>query len=406
MLIATDDKWGNWAVIRAYTLQEWQTLQITSNKIISPTRRLKDPLRELEFKQDRNYYYSKNPMKTPRVSSDYNLRGISLIMIDIDNENSHNLNYKRFIQDKQRLKEKIDNLVIKGLLPNYTTFVFSGTGVQLLYEIKQVHPNANHIVKKLSQGISKIIKEHLKSENNLNMYGLDTSPIENTVGYARLGGINLKSGLQVTREHTNTKYTLEGLKELLQIEKLDITPINQFKSKSEVKHNYKIKGSYTSRHRVKVSENIRDLKQAQGKVKGFRNCVLFMYTNQIYQLYDQLEAEAKVKEFNATFIKPLTQAEVRKLTKQASERIYLYKNETLDDYMLNSKGLALTKKELIEVKRTGQLKKSDKTIEKQLEIESKKRELFNTPNLSNKDIAKTLNVTDRTVRRWRNEYKA
>lgn len=395
-----------WAVIRAYTLQEWQTLQITGNKIISPTRSLKDPLRELEFKQDRNYYYSKNPMKTPKVSSDYNLRGISLIMIDIDNENSHNPKYKRFIQDKQRLKEKLDNLVIKGLLPNYTTFVFSGTGAQLLYEIKQVHPNANNIVKKIAQAISNIIHQALKQDNNLNMYDLDTSPIENTVGYARLGGINLKSGLQVTREHTGKKYTLNGLQAMLELESAITRPINELKATSSTKHAYKPRGSYTARHRAKVAENIRDLKQAQGKLTGFRNYTLFMYTNQIYQLYDHTKAKAKVKEFNQAFTKPLKLAEVNKLTKQASDRIYLYKNESLDSYITNPRGLALTKKELVQVKRTGQLQKSDKTIAKRQELERKKIELLNTPNLSNKDIAKALNVTDRTVRRWRNDYKA
>ena len=395
ILIAVKNRQGNFKVIRAYTLEEWETLQISSKEVVIPNRALNDPYRVLELNKDKDYYYTRNPYKTATSRLKDNLRGISSIVIDIDYNSQRGLHLHDKAQLKKRLKR---NLIDKGLIPNYTTFRFSGTGVQLVYEFEQVSPKAEIIVKLATKIISETITKYLRSDKTLNMYRVDNVASNNTGGLARLGGYNTKSGLEVTRHHTGVKYTLDELLSLLGAGKADrLTQTNlSATERVEIKEKLSATTKFLLKHRLKQIEIYKKLKEDNGEVEGYRDTILFLYANIVTQL-NRDEAVDLINQFNKSFIKPLKQNEVKKIVNLLETKTYTFKNETFELWL----EIDDTNKHLF---KTGQIRRRPGTIKKQQAREVKIKKLLSDPELNNSDIAKQLNVTSRTVQNWRKKH--
>ena len=389
---------GKIKTIRAYTLQEWETLQISSKEVVSPNRALNDPYRVLELNKELNYYYTRNPYKTPTSRLNSDIRGISLIVIDIDNNNKY-LDSKDYIRDKEKIERRLNqNLIDKGLLPNYTTLVFSGTGVQLVYELEQVSPKAEMIIKMIIKSLSNTIQRYLRSDKTLSMYQVDNVASNNVGGLARLGGYNTKSNLEVTRQHTGVKYTLDTILERLGVVKSKSHTQSKVGNKERLEVDKRL-GSTTIfllKHRLKQIEIFKDLKEKEGLAEGYRNTALFLYANTVAPLNKE-QAKDLVNQYNNTFIKPLPQAQVRGITRQLDKNIYKFKTETFDNWL----EIDDTNRHLF---KTGQIKRRPETIKKQQAREVKIKKLLSDPELNNSDIAKQLNVTSRTVQNWRKKH--
>ena len=389
---------GKIKTIRAYTLQEWETLQISSKEVVSPNRALNDPYRVLELNKELNYYYTRNPYKTPTSRLNSDIRGISLIVIDIDNNNKY-LDSKDYIRDKEKIERRLNqNLIDKGLLPNYTTLVFSGTGVQLVYEFEQVSPKAEMIIKMIIKSLSNTIQRYLRSDKTLSMYQVDNVASNNVGGLARLGGYNTKSNLEVTRQHTGVKYTLDTILERLGVVKSKSHTQSKVDNKERLEVDKRL-GSTTIfllKHRLKQIEIFKDLKEKEGLAEGYRNTALFLYANTVAPLNKE-QAKDLVNQYNNTFIKPLPQAQVRGITRQLDKNIYKFKTETFDNWL----EIDDTNRHLF---KTGQIKRRPETIKKQQAREVKIKKLLSDPELNNSDIAKQLNVTSRTVQNWRKKH--
>lgn len=380
---------GKLKTIRAYDLQEYQQIKISGNKLISPN------YNDLEFNKELNYYYTRAPYKTPTSRLNSDLRGISSIVLDIDYRGNRGL----YLHDKEVFKKRIDrNLIAKGLLPNYTTFVFSGTGVQLVYEFEQVSPKAEILIRLMIKVLNDTIARYLRSDNKLSMYQIDNVASNNVGGLARLGGYNTKSGLQVTREHTGTKYTLTTLLERLGVTKDKEVKQSKASTKGLVEVTAKLPRGliFSLKNRLRKLDIYKELQEAQGLAIGYRNTVLFLYANTVKPLNYE-KAQELIYEYNNTFIKPLPKREVDKIIKQLDSGVYKFNNETFDIWL----EIDDHNKHLF---RTGQYKRKPETIAKAKAQEQERIELLNNPNLNNKHIADKLNVSDRTVRRWRKEY--
>lgn len=392
------DKRGYFKRVRAYDLQEWQTLAITGSKIISTERALNDPYRVLELVKGNDYYYTRNPMITASSGQKDNLRGISSIVIDIDNNNRY-INNKVYIRDKENLEKRLNlNLVNKGLIPNYTTLVFSGTGIQLIYEIEQVSPKAEIIIKLIIKSLTDTIKSYLTSDKTLSMYQLDSVASNNITGLARLGGYNTKSGLLVTRQHTGIKYNLDTILERLGVAKSKNHTQSKASAKERLKADNRLGNTtiFLLKHRLKQIDIFKKLKEKQGLITGYRNTTLFLYANTVKQLTPE-QADRLIIEYNKTFKRPLHHSEVRKVIKQFDNKTYKFKNETFNIWL----EIDNHNKHLF---RTGQIPRKAETIKKQKLREKEVIELLNNKELNNKQIADKLNVSDRTVRRYRKKY--
>ena len=392
------DKRGYFKRVRAYDLQEWQTLAITGSKIISTKRALNDPYRVLELVKSNDYYYTRNPMITASSGQKDNLRGISSIVIDIDNNNRY-INNKVYIRDKENLEKRLNlNLVNKGLIPNYTTLVFSGTGIQLIYEIEQVSPKAEIIIKLIIKSLTDTIKSYLTSDKTLSMYQLDSVASNNITGLARLGGYNTKSGLLVTRQHTGIKYNLDTILERLGVVKSKSHTQSKGSAKERLEADNRLGNTtiFLLKHRLKQIDIFKKLKEKQGLITGYRNTTLFLYANTVKQLTPE-QADRLIIEYNKTFKRPLHHSEVRKVIKQFDNKTYKFKNETFNIWL----EIDNHNKHLF---RTGQIPRKAETIKKQKLREKEVIELLNNKELNNKQIADKLNVSDRTVRRYRKKY--
>lgn len=383
---------GKIKTIRAYTLQEYQQIEVSNNMLISPS------YKPLEFNKELNYYYTRTPYKTPTSRLNSDIRGISSIVIDIDNNNKY-LDSKDYIRDKEKIEKRLNqNLIDKGLLPNYTTFVFSGTGVQLVYEFEQVSPKAEMIIKMIIKSLSNTIQRYLRADKTLSMYQVDNVASNNVGGLARLGGYNTKSNLAVTRQHTGIKYTLDTILERLGVVKSDSPTQSKADTKERLEVDKRL-GSTTIfllKHRLKQIDIFKDLKEKEGLAEGYRNTALFLYANTVAPLNKE-QAKDLVNQYNNTFIKPLPQAQVRGIIRQLDKNIYKFKTETFNNWL----EIDDHNKHLF---RTGQIPRRTETIKKMELKEVEIKELLNNENLSNKQIANKLNKTIMTINRYRVKY--
>ena len=309
--------------------------KITGKNKVYPTSSLKDPMKLRQVinsfgKED--ILLSLNPFRTMDRATRSNLFCINAIPVDVD--------YKKI----KELKDLEPHQVIKLLEMDFfeskiptPNFVEYGNQIRLIYSVETCYiPKFRDNVVTLARRISEVFSHELKE------YGAEKQNLES---YFRIpGSINTKNGaeIKVFSYDDAVIYTLSELQELW----LDELPKWYKKRKGRVKAPKKVVKLHNvyslNCNRLMDFEKIQSYLNSIG-VTELRSRLCFLYRNYIliknkYQngelkAEDYELAKEEMLKFNNNFNEPLRGHIIESATRIVNYRQYLYKNETLIDFL-------------------------------------------------------------------------
>ena len=384
--------------------------KITGKNKVYPTSSLKDPMKLRQVinsfgKED--ILFSLNPFRTMDRATRSNLFCINAIPVDVD--------YKKI----KELKDLEPHQVIKLLEMDFfeskiptPNFVEYGNQIRLIYSVETCYiPKFRDNVVTLARRISEVFSHELKE------YGAEKQNLES---YFRIpGSINTKNGaeIKVFSYDDSVIYTLSELQELW----LDELPKWYKKRKGRVKAPKKVVKLHNvyslNCNRLMDFEKIQSYLNSIG-VTELRSRLCFLYRNYIliknkYQngelkAEDYELAKEEMLKFNNNFNEPLRGHIIESATRVVNYRQYLYKNETLIDFLeldyelcerlgLQSIYKTKTKEEIDKDYYKKKLKSEGKTSEKEKisQRRAKIKDLLQK-GLSQKEIYLSLNISKRT----------
>ena len=370
--------------------------EINKNKEFSQWHYLVGDLLKQDFDKE-NIYISMSTFYKPmrRIET---IKEIGSLFIDLD---TYNTQFTK-TQILMNLEENYFNRSIP--IPNL--IIDSGRGLTLVWSIEKVPHKA--------LPLWKAVQEYLYSQ--LKEFGADRKALDVTRILRVPGSINSKSGTRVTiLEKYEYKYTLREI----QSEFLPDLDENRPKKKGRPK-----KVVYIHRERSLYQGRILDLVKLcelrNYDVKGHRETILFLYRYYLCYFYeDEQKALEDVLELNKEFIQPLNEKELIMATNsaekvfKAKDKQYKYKNETLIELLEISEYEQTHMKIIIgneEYKRRNneynknkykkKLKELGKmTKQEELDVLRKKIKALREKGLKNKDIAESLNIPLKTLKR-------
>ena len=391
----------------------------TGKNKVYPTSSLKDPMKLRQVinsfgKED--ILFSLNPFRTMDRATRSNLFCINAIPVDVD--------YKKI----KELKDLEPHQIIKLLEMDFfeskiptPNFVEYGNQIRLIYSIETCYiPKFRDNVVTLARRISEVFSQELKE------YGAEKQNLES---YFRIpGSINTKNGAEVKvfSYDDAVKYTLSELQELW----LDELPKWYKKRKGRVKAPRKVVKLHNvyslNCNRLMDFEKIQSHLNSIG-VTELRSRLCFLYRNYIliknkYQngelkAEDYEFAKEEMLKFNNKFNEPLRGHIIESATRVVNYRQYLYKNETLIDFLeldyelcerlgLESIYKIKTRQEIEREKYQKKLKSEGKLSEKDkiAERRAKIKDLL-AQGLKQKDICSQLDISKPTYVRDRNFLK-
>ncbi|MGL4874005.1 MAG: helix-turn-helix domain-containing protein [Clostridium sp.] len=372
---------------------------------------------------------SLNPFKTMEKATKNNLFCINAIAVDVD--------YKKIKEFKELDPKQIIELLeldfFESRIPTPSLIEY-GNQVRLIYLVETCYiPKFKKDVVVLAERISTVFAEELKG------YGAEEQSLES---YFRVPySINSKNNSKVKMYmYENTiRYTLNELQELW----LDELPKWYPSFKKKKKGRRKATNNITKLHNVYSlnCNRLRDFEKYQEYLNSIGECDLrarlcFQYRNYTlikikYQngklTKEDFEfAKNEMLKFNDKFNYPLRENVIESLTRSVNKTQYLYKNETLIDFLeLNYKlceviGLeSIYKVKSKEDRNKDYYNKSnsillEKKKEKYVKKDTKKQEILKQKKriknlrekgLKNKDIASRLKLGKSTVERYITEMK-
>lgn len=309
--------------------------KVTGKNKVYPTSSLKDPMKLRQVinsfgKED--ILLSLNPFRTMDRATRSNLFCINAIPVDVD--------YKKI----KELKDLEPHQVIKLLEMDFfeskiptPNFVEYGNQIRLIYSVETCYiPKFRDNVVTLAIRISEVFSHELKE------YGAEKQNLES---YFRIpGSINTKNGaeIKVFSYDDSVRYTLSELQELW----LDELPKWYKKRKGRVKAPKKVVKLHNvyslNCNRLIDFEKIQSHLNSIG-VTELRSRLCFLYRNYIliknkYQkgelkAEDYELAKEEMLKFNNNFNEPLRGHIIESATRVVNYRQYLYKNETLMDFL-------------------------------------------------------------------------
>ena len=309
--------------------------KITGKNKVYPTSSLKDPMKLRQVinsfgKED--ILFSLNPFRTMDRATRSNLFCINAIPVDVD--------YKKI----KELKDLEPHQVIKLLEMDFfeskiptPNFVEYGNQIRLIYSVETCYiPKFRDNVVTLARRISEVFSHELKE------YGAEKQNLES---YFRIpGSINTKNGaeIKVFSYDDAVIYTLSELQELW----LDELPKWYKKRKGRVQAPRKVVKLHNvyslNCNRLMDFEKIQSYLNSIG-VTELRSRLCFLYRNYIliknkYQngelkAEDYELAKEEMLKFNNNFNEPLRGHIIESATRIVNYRQYLYKNETLIDFL-------------------------------------------------------------------------
>lgn len=309
--------------------------KVTGKNKVYPTSSLKDPMKLRQVinsfgKED--ILFSLNPFRTMDRATRSNLFCINAIPVDVD--------YKKI----KELKDLEPYQVIKLLEMDFfeskiptPNFVEYGNQIRLIYSVETCYiPKFRDNVVTLARRISEVFSKELKE------YGAEKQNLES---YFRIpGSINTKNGaeIKVFSYDDAVIYTLSELQELW----LDELPKWYKKRKGRLKAPKKVVKLHNvyslNCNRLMDFEKIQSYLNSIG-VTELRVRLCFLYRNYIliklkYQngelkAEDYEFAKEEMLKFNNNFNEPLRGHIIESATRVVNYRQYLYKNETLMDFL-------------------------------------------------------------------------
>lgn len=286
----------------------------------------------LNSKEKEDLFISLNPFRTMKSGARNNLFCINAIAVDVDYKK------KRIFKDLepfQAIKLLEDDFFDKRIpTPTYIEY---GNQIRLIYCIETCYiPKHRDNVLILARRISEVFAEELKD------FGAEKQNIES---YIRVpNSINSKNGatVKIFKYENSIRYTLRELQELW----LEELPKWYKRKKGRVKANNKVvklhnvftlnKGRL--RDLEKIQEWLNEIGQTDLRVRMnflYRNftLVLIKYQNGKLIEDDFKYAEEQMLKFNSKFIEPCRPHVIARNTRNVNTNQYLYKNETLVNYL-------------------------------------------------------------------------
>ena len=307
----------------------------TGKNKVYPTSSLKDPMKLRQVINSfgrEDILFSLNPFRTMDRATRSNLFCINAIPVDVD--------YKKI----KELKDLEPHQVIKLLEMDFfeskiptPNFVEYGNQIRLIYSVETCYiPKFRDNVVTLARRISEVFSQELKE------YGAEKQNLES---YFRIpGSINTKNGaeIKVFSYDDSVRYTLSELQELW----LDELPKWYKKRKGRVKAPKKVVKLHNvyslNCNRLMDFEKIQSHLNSIG-VTELRSRLCFLYRNYIliklkyqngeFKAEDYEFAKEEMLKFNNNFNEPLRGHIIESATRVVNYRQYLYKNETLIDFL-------------------------------------------------------------------------
>ncbi len=307
----------------------------TGKNKVYPTSSLKDPIKLRQVINSfgrEDILFSLNPFRTMDRATRSNLFCINAIPVDVD--------YKKI----EELKDLEPHQVIKLLEMDFfeskiptPNFVEYGNQIRLIYSVETCYiPRFRNNVVTLARRISEVFSQELKE------YGAEKQNLES---YFRIpGSINTKNGAEVKVFSYDDAviYTLSELQELW----LDELPKWYKKRKGRVKAPKKV----VKLHNVyslncnrlmdfeKIQSHLNSIGATELRARlcfQYRNYTLIKlkYQNGELKIEDYEFAKEEMLKFNNNFNEPLRGHIIESATRVVNYRQYLYKNETLMDFL-------------------------------------------------------------------------
>ena len=286
----------------------------------------------LNSKDKEDLFISLNPFRTMKSGARSNLFCINAIAVDVD--------YK-----KKRIFKGLEPFQVIKLLEDdffgqripIPTYIEYGNQIRLIYCIETCYiPKHRDNVLILARRISEVFAEELKD------FGAEKQNIES---YIRVpNSINSKNGatVKIFKYENSIRYTLRELQELW----LEELPNWAKRKKGRVKANNKVVklhnvfalNSNRIRDLEKIQEWLNEIGQTDLRVRMnflYRNftLVLIKYQNGKLTEDDFKYAEEQMLKFNSNFIEPCRPHVIARNTRNVNTNQYLYKNETLVNYL-------------------------------------------------------------------------
>lgn len=307
----------------------------TGKNKVYPTSSLKDPMKLRQVINSfgrEDILFSLNPFRTMDRATRSNLFCINAIPVDVD--------YKKI----KELKDLEPHQVIKLLEMDFfeskiptPNFVEYGNQIRLIYSVETCYiPRFRDNVVTLARRISEVFSQELKE------YGAEKQNLES---YFRIpGSINTKNGaeIKVFSYDDAVIYTLSELQELW----LDELPKWYKKRKGRVQAPRKVVKLHNvyslNCNRLMDFEKIQSYLNSIGATElrarlcfQYRNYTLIKlkYQNGELKAEDYEFAKEEMLKFNNNFNKPLRGHIIESATRVVNYRQYLYKNETLIDFL-------------------------------------------------------------------------
>ena len=307
----------------------------TGKNKVYPTSSLKDPMKLRQVINSfgrEDILFSLNPFRTMDRATRSNLFCINAIPVDVD--------YKKI----KELKDLEPHQVIKLLEMDFferkiptPNFVEYGNQIRLIYSVETCYiPKFRDNVVTLARRISEVFSQELKE------YGAEKQNLES---YFRIpGSINTKNGaeIKVFSYDDSVRYTLNELQELW----LDELPKWYKKRKGRVQAPRKVVKLHNvyslNCNRLMDFEKIQSYLNSIGATElrarlcfQYRNYTLIKlkYQNGELKAEDYEFAKEEMLKFNNNFNKPLRGHIIESATRVVNYRQYLYKNETLIDFL-------------------------------------------------------------------------
>lgn len=347
---------------------------------------------DTEFNTD--LYMSMNTFYKPERTKE-NLRYLNSLYIDLD--------YYKMNLNRQEVLSKLEDEYFNKSIPVPSMIVDSGRGLYLIWLIEQVPSK----VVSLWSAMQHYLYDKLKS------LGADRQALDPSRILRVIGSYNTKSNTNVKLLRFEfVRYTLKKLKEMYlpKVTKKLETKKKAFKGK--IVKFFNIYSLYKAR-----IDDLEKLAELRGyDLEGKRELILFIYRYYNEILEGKERALELTYEFNNKFIKPLSLSEVRSSTKSNYIGKYNYRNSTLVELLDISKDemefLSSMVTEEVKYERNNERRKRNRRNEDGLtKREAKKRanliEVLKgiEDKISTKEIAETLGISDRMVRKYKKELE-
>ena len=385
----------------------------TGKNKVYPTSSLKDPMKLRQVINSfgrEDILFSLNPFRTMDRATRSNLFCINAIPVDVDYKNIKEL---KELEPHQVIKLlEMDFFERKIPTPNFVEY---GNQIRLIYSVETCYiPKFRDNVVTLARRISEVFSQELKE------YGAEKQNLES---YFRIpGSINTKNGaeIKVFSYDDAVIYTLSELQELW----LDELPKWYKKRKGRVKAPKKVVKLHNvyslNCNRLMDFEKIQSYLNSIGATElrarlcfQYRNYTLIKlkYQNGELKTEDYEFAKEEMLKFNNNFNEPLRGHIIESATRVVNYRQYLYKNETLIDFLeldyeicerlgLQSIYKVLDKRERNKENYKKKLKSEGKMSKKEeLEQIREKIKTLRAKGFLNKEISEQLDIPIKSLER-------